>query len=193
MTYGLNSAVRRVFSTCGKWILKLKVCDGVCSQSTCFVFDWDQINEWMAFELCSVTNLWLNIHQTDLVLTQNFMNRLQTGAIQIVFVLAILNKSVETSSSFIINKDFYITCPWPHLFADIWYISIYWTNECPSFPKITLFILTSRCGYRSQMQLGWWSGTRFPPSRDTFGFGWCLQATCRYTKMINECIVWLYH
>lgn len=47
---------------------------------------------------CAVTNLWLNIHETDLVLSQNLVNGLQTGAIQIIFVLPVLKKSAETET-----------------------------------------------------------------------------------------------
>lgn len=62
----------------------------------------DQINNVQIiyrYGLCAATNLWLNIHQTHLVLTQNFMNGLQTGAIQIILVLPVLDKSADGNSS----------------------------------------------------------------------------------------------
>lgn len=54
------------------------------------------VNVWLAvLYVCVNTNLWLYIHQAGLTLVQNSVNRLQTGAIQIIFILPIFNKSAE--------------------------------------------------------------------------------------------------
>lgn len=50
------------------------------------------------------TNLWLHIHQTGLLLIQNSVNGFQTGAIQIIFIFPIFNKSAQnTAPSWIRN------------------------------------------------------------------------------------------
>lgn len=78
-------------------VLKLKVSDHVWNDAFGDQMNNVQVN--YRYGLCAATHLWLNIHQTHLVLTQNFMNGLQTGAIQIIFVLPVLDKSADGNSS----------------------------------------------------------------------------------------------
>lgn len=62
-------------------------------------FDLNEKCIWLAVPPTIIfknTYLWLHIHQTDLVLIQNSVNGVQTGAIEILFILAVLNKPAET-------------------------------------------------------------------------------------------------